>query len=91
MVNGDGADIDELGQIVFVGDLKKSVEGTQKHQRGGMYIIAMPGDNIEWTMVLRALEELASKLIDNLPRLLDNLIPSSGTQKVSRIGKSIGT
>jgi hypothetical protein len=49
----------------------------------------MPSDNIERTVVLRALEELATKLIHNLPGLLGNLILSNGAQEVPRISQAI--
>lgn len=51
----------------------------------------MPCYNIKWRVALGALEELASKLVDNLPSLLLDLVLSLGIEEVSGVGQAIGT
>lgn len=51
----------------------------------------MPSNNIEWVVVLGALEKLSTELIHNLPRFLGNFIMGNGTQEIPCISQPIST
>lgn len=58
---------------------------------GMTYVVAVPRDDVEGTVVLGALEELSSQLVDDLPRLLDYLVLGNRVKEVAGIGKTVGT
>lgn len=51
----------------------------------------MPCHDVERAVVLGALEEFASQLVDNLPRLLGDLVFGHGSQEVTRVRETVGT
>lgn len=59
--------------------------------RGVAYIVAMPGNHVKGTVVLCALEELSAQLVDNLPRLLGDLVLGRRVEEVPCIGESVST
>lgn len=50
----------------------------------------MPCHNVKWRMLLLAVEELAAQLVDDLPRLLFNLIFSHWMEKVPSVSQTVG-
>lgn len=55
------------------------------------YIVAMPGDDIERRVGLLAHEELATQLVNDLPRLFLNLVLGYGMQEVTGVGEAVRT
>lgn len=55
------------------------------------YVVAMPSHDIIRAVVLSAFEELAAKLVDDFPRLLEYFISRYRAQEVARIRKAIST
>jgi hypothetical protein len=94
MVHRNRANVHEFGQIIFIWDLSKrlvTVQRLEGESRGKeTYVISMPSNHIEWTVVLGALEELSTELINNLPGLLGNFIMGNGAQEVPCISQPIG-
>lgn len=50
----------------------------------------MPRHNVKWRMLLLALEELATQLVDDLPRLLLNLVFGYWMKKVPSVSQTVG-
>ena len=72
------------------------LDGIDDHEVGQIVlvrsIIAMPGNHIEWTVLLRSLKQMSLVLIDD--RIIDSidiLEPGTWSQEVARVGKSIGS
>lgn len=73
VVDGDGADIDKLCEVVLVGD-----------------VVAVPRNHVKGAVPLGAVEELASQLVYNVPRVvLGHLVGGDGMQKVAGIGETV--
>jgi hypothetical protein len=68
VVDGDGADVDEFGEVVFVGN-----------------VVAVPGDDVERRVVLRALEEFAAEFVDDLPRGMFDVVFCDWVEEVSGV------
>lgn len=55
------------------------------------HIVAMPGYYVKRRVLLCALEELPTQLINYLPAFLLNFILGHWVQEVSRVGESVST
>lgn len=53
-------------------------------------IVSMPRNDVKWRVLLCAVEELATKLVHNVPVFLLNLIFCGRMKEVSSVGKAIG-
>lgn len=51
----------------------------------------MPGNNIKRRVILGALEELATHLVDDLPWLLLDLVFGSWVHEIAGIGETVST
>lgn len=51
----------------------------------------MPGNDVKGRVILGALEELATHLVDNLPWLLLDFVFCSWVQEVASIGEAVST
>lgn len=52
-------------------------------------IIAVPGNDVEWTVLLGPPEELAAKLVDNLPAFPHDLVLGLGMEEVSCVRETV--
>ena len=70
--------------------------GRKKSQEGGknknIHIVSVPGDYVKGAVVLFALEEFATELVHDFPRVVfgDRVVRNRG-QEVSSVGQSVGT
>jgi len=91
VIDGDGADVHELCEVVLVGHLMILSLTTLEVCTGRSYIVSMPGHDVEWAVFLRAAEELAGKLVDNAPALLFDFVAWHRMEEVSSVGKTISS
>ena len=54
-------------------------------------VVSVPRYDIEWRVLLGALEELAAKLVDDFPRFLFDLVLGDRVEEVSSIGEAVCT
>lgn len=68
---------------------KESQEGRKNKN---IHIVSVPGDHIKGAVVLFALEEFATKLVHDFPRVVfGHRVVRNRGQEVSSVGQSVGT
>lgn len=92
VIDGNGADVDEFGEIVLVRYLMMvSHVGVAVATCPVTYIVSVPSDDVKWRVSLCALKELATEFVYDLPRFLLDLVLGLWCEKVTRICEAIST